>query len=78
MFQSSTSHRLPAEASLSTIQREFLTNLYRLEALRFLAQAAMTDGIDREDDLAIGVAVLFQDVLDVFHEIKNHLERASH
>jgi hypothetical protein len=37
----------------------------------------MTDGIDREDDLAIGVAVFFQDVIDVFHEIRSHLERAT-
>ena len=59
------------------IQTEFLTNLYRLEALRFLAQAAMTDGMDREDELAIGVAVFFQDVIDVFQEIKNYLERAT-
>ncbi len=72
-----TSQRLPADAPISAIQREFLTNLYRLEALRFLAQAAMTDGIDREDDLAIGVAVLFQDVIDVFQEIKSHLENVS-
>ncbi len=72
-----TSHRLPADASLSTIQTEFMTNLYRLEALRFLAQAAMTDGMDREDDLAIGVAVFFQDVIDVFHDLKRHLERAT-
>ena len=72
-----TSQRLPADAPMSVIQTEFLTNLYRLEALRFLAQAAMTDGMDREDDLAIGVAVFFQDVIDVFQEIKYHLERAS-
>ena len=72
-----TSQQLLGDASMSTIQTEFITNLYRLEALRFLAQAAMTDGMDREDDLAIGVAVFFQDVIDVFQEIKNYLERAT-
>ena len=72
-----TSYRLPADASMSSLHTEFMTNLYRLEALRFLAQAAMIDGMDREDDLAIGVAVFFQDVIDVFQEIRIHLERAS-
>ena len=67
MFPQSPSHRLSADTSMSTIQTEFLTNLYRLEALRFFAQAAMTDGMDRDDDLVIGVAVLFQDVIDVFN-----------
>jgi hypothetical protein len=41
-----------------------------LEALRFLAQAAMTDGMDRDDELVIGVAVLFQDVIDVFNNVE--------
>ena len=77
MLQPFLSHRLPAETSLANDTDRLSHKPYRLEALRFLAQAAMTDGMDREDDLAISVAGFFQDVIDVFHEIKRHLERAS-
>ena len=77
MPQQFTSQRLSADIPMSAIQREFLTNLYRLEALRFLAQAAMTDGMECEDDLVIGVAVFFQDVIDVFHDLRNYLKRAT-
>ncbi len=74
MSQLSTSYRLSADASMSTIQTEFLTNLYRLEALSHLAQAALNEESENAE-LVIGVAVLFQDVIDVFQEIKRHLER---
>jgi hypothetical protein len=65
-----TSHRCSADASMSTIRAKFTTNLYQLEALSLLAQAAITNDIAHDDECVIGVAVLFQDVIDVFQEIR--------
>lgn len=77
MSQQSTSHRLLADAPMSTIRAKFATNLYRLEALSLLAQAAITQDIAHDDEFVVGVAVLFQDVIDAFQEIRIYLERAS-
>lgn len=61
---------------MSAIPMEFLTNLYRLEALSHLAQAALNEESENAE-LVIRVVVLFQDVIDVFHELKRLLERAT-
>jgi hypothetical protein len=49
-----------------------------LEALSLLAQTAIAQDIAHDDEFVIGVAVLFQDVIDAFQEIRIHLERVSH